>query len=55
MRVSVDLIRAAINTGRLRAKYTAGTDPETGQRRPGGIFVISSDALDDWFDALEDA
>lgn len=55
MRVSVDLVRAAVSSGRLQAKYTAGTDPATGKRRPGGKILISSSALDAWFDALEDA
>lgn len=44
MRVSVDVIRAAIATGALRAKNTSGTT--------GGKTLISSDALDAWFDAL---
>lgn len=55
MRISVDLVRAAIGTGRLRGKWTAGRDPETGEKRPGGKTVISSEALDAWFDQLEDA
>lgn len=55
MRVSVDKIRGAINDGRLKAKYDAGIDPETGKRRPGGVFLISSEALDAWFDSMEDA
>lgn len=55
MSVSVDTIRAAINTGRLRAKYSAGTDPETGKRRPGGKTLITAEALDAWFEEMEDA
>lgn len=55
LRVSGDTIRAAIDAGHLRAKYTAGTDPETGKRRPGGVFLYTAAALDAWYDALEDA
>ena len=45
--VSVDTIRRAINTGALRAKRTG-----TGG---GGKYLISVDALNAWFDSLEDA
>lgn len=45
--VSVDTIRRAINSGRLRAKRTG----ENG----GGKYLISPDALRAWFDELEDA
>lgn len=55
MRVSVDVVHAAISTGRLHGKWTAGRDPETGEKRRGGKTVISSEALDKWFDELEDA
>ena len=44
MRVSIDVIRAAIATGALRAKNTSGTT--------GGKTLVSSSALDAWFNAL---
>lgn len=45
--VSVDTIRRAINKGTLRAKKTGDNG--------GGKYLISSGALDDWFEQLEDA
>lgn len=45
--VSLDTIRRAINAGRLRAKRT-GKDG-------GGKYLISAQALQDWFEQLEDA
>lgn len=45
--VSVDTIRRAINSGKLRAKRT-GKDG-------GGKYLIAASALQDWFDGLVDA
>jgi excisionase family DNA binding protein len=45
--VSVDVVRKAINSGKLRAKKTG----ENG----GGKYLIHPDALHEWFDGLEDA
>ena len=45
--VSLDTIRRAINSGKLRAKRT-GKDG-------GGKYLVSAKALQDWFDQLEDA
>jgi excisionase family DNA binding protein len=45
--VSLDTIRRAINSGKLRAKRT-GKDG-------GGKYLISMDELKAWFDGLEDA
>jgi len=46
MSVSVDTIKRAINKGSLRAKRTG----EGG----GGKYLISREALMDWFDGLAD-
>ena len=46
-RVSVETIKRAINSGRMRAKRTG----ENG----GGKYLISADQLHEWFDGLEDA
>jgi len=48
MRLSVPKIKEEISAGRLRAKNTS----PTGER---GKTVISSEALDAWFDGLADA
>lgn len=45
--VSIDTIRRAVNSGKLRAKRT-GKDG-------GGKYLISRQALADWFEKLEDA
>ena len=45
--VSLDTIRRAINSGKLRAKRT-GKDG-------GGKYLVSRAALEAWFDSLEDA
>lgn len=45
--VSVDVLRKAINKGALRAKRTGDNG--------GGKYLISRDALADWFEQLEDA
>lgn len=45
--VSPDTIRRAINSGRLRAK-------RTGKNR-GGLYLVSRQALEDWFEGLEEA
>lgn len=45
--VAADTIRRAINKGALRAKRTG----ENG----GGKYLISRDALVEWFESLEDA
>jgi excisionase family DNA binding protein len=44
---SEDTIRAAINTGKLRAKRLGDS--------ANAKYLISADALRDWFDQLEDA
>jgi len=46
MSVSVDTIKRAINKGALRAKRT-GDDG-------GGKYLISREALKDWFEGLRD-
>lgn len=48
MRVSVAKIKAEIALGRLRAKNTS----KTGEH---GKTIISSEALDAWFEGLADA
>lgn len=45
--LGTDTIRRAISAGKLRAKRT-GKDG-------GGKYLISADALRDWFEQLEDA
>lgn len=45
--VSLDTIRRAINSGKLRAKRTG--------KGGGGKYLISVQALEDWFSELEDA
>lgn len=45
--VSLDTIRRAINKGTLRAKRTGAEG--------GGKYLISPDALAEWFESLEDA
>lgn len=55
VRVSVDTIRGAINNGHLRAKYSAGVDPTTGKKIPGGVLLMTAAALDAWFEGLADA
>ena len=45
--VSEDTIKRAINSGRLRAKRTG--------KEGGGKYLISVQALHDWFESLEDA
>ena len=47
MRVSPDTIKAAIRVGDLRAKRTG--------KNGGGLYIISSADLDDWFDGLVSA
>lgn len=49
---SEDTIRAAINSGRLKAKRLG--DPGKDVAR-NAKYLISPDALRDWFDQLEDA
>jgi hypothetical protein len=49
--VSVDLLTAAIRTGRLKAKRTSVN--EFGD--PTGKYLITRKALDAWFETLEDA
>jgi hypothetical protein len=49
--VSVDLIAQAIHMGTLRAKRSGKN--EAGE--PVGKYLISRDALRDWFDTLPDA
>lgn len=46
-RVSEDVIAAAIHSGKLRAKRTGANG--------GGKFLLSPDALRDWFESLIDA
>lgn len=45
--VSVDTIKRAINSGKLRAKRTGPNG--------GGPYLISRKALEEWFEGLEDA
>lgn len=45
--VSLDTIRRAINAGTLRAKRTGDAG--------GGKYLISADALRQWFASLQDA
>lgn len=47
MRVSVDLIRDAIKDGRLVAKRTSDS--------PRAPYLMTAEALDEWFDGLVDA
>jgi len=49
--VSVDLIKRAINTGRLRAKRSG----QNAKGEPAGKYLISIEALDAWFKGLKDA
>ena len=44
---SVDYLRKQINSGKLRAKKSGDGG--------GGKFLISRDALREWFEQLEDA
>ena len=47
VRCSVDTIKRAINAGKLRAKRTGDNG--------GGKYLVSADALREWFDGLTDA
>lgn len=47
MRVAPDTIKRAIHSGRLRAKKSGANG--------GGNYLISSGALDAWFEGLVDA
>lgn len=47
VRCSVDTVKRAINAGRLRAKRTGDNG--------GGKYLISADALREWFEGLVDA
>lgn len=49
--VSPDTITRAINAGKLRAKRT-GTNA---QGDPAGKYLISREALQDWFEGLASA
>lgn len=49
--VSEDTILRAIRSGRLRAKRS-GKDKDG---NPTGLYLISEQALTDWFEQLEDA
>lgn len=50
--VSLDTIRRAINRGALKAKRT-GWDDE--KKVATGKYLITREALQDWFDGLADA
>jgi CO/xanthine dehydrogenase Mo-binding subunit len=54
MRVSADKIRAAVEAGELRAKNSTRVTDENPDAR-GGKLLFSGEALDAWFDGLEDA
>lgn len=45
--VSFDTIKRAINSGALRAKRTGDNG--------GGRYLVSTDALQEWFEGLKDA
>jgi len=49
--VSTDLITAAIKSGKLRAKRSG----KNADNEPVGKYLISREALLEWFDTLEDA
>ena len=55
MRVSVDVIQAAVITGVLRAKRTGRTRDDDDNWKPAGKYLISRAALEAWFEQLEDA
>ena len=54
MRVSADKIRAAVEAGELQAKNSARATEDNPEAR-GGKLIFSAEALDAWFDGLEDA
>lgn len=49
--VSVDTIKRAIRSGRLRAKRSARRD----NGDPAGRYLITLDALEEWLAGMEDA
>jgi excisionase family DNA binding protein len=49
--VSVDTIKRAIRSGRLRAKRSARRD----NGDPAGRYLITLDALEEWLTGMEDA
>ena len=56
--VSVDTIKAAIRSGRLRAKRSGQLKKDTNRGKegdPAGRYLITVDALHEWIDGLVDA
>lgn len=49
--VSLDTIKRAIGSGRLRAKRSAVNE----KGDPAGRYLITPQAIQDWIDGLEDA
>ena len=56
--LSPDTIKAAIRSGRLRAKRSGRLEKDTTRGKagdPAGRYLIYVDALREWLDGLEDA